>query len=235
MNDTTQQKELLVPVAERFHSLQGEGLYTGTPMHFIRLAGCTVGKSLSNPSARAEVGNAEFPLLKTGAPSWLCHTYDGRRFWCDTDFGLKERIPLKDLLDDTWEKHICLTGGEPLAHIPLVIDIITQADRKHIQVHLETSGTIDFSHPKVWLTVAPKFGCLESMIRRADEIKILVDADFRLDTLPYGVHHHPLVWLQPVNNELSVDNDNLYRCINLLSTVPKWRLSVQLHKIFNWR
>ena len=35
---------MLYPVAEVFHSIKGEGFWTGVPMKFIRLAGCTVGK-----------------------------------------------------------------------------------------------------------------------------------------------------------------------------------------------
>jgi len=35
-------------VAERFKSIQGEGLYAGTPMAFIRFVGCSVGKKVCN-------------------------------------------------------------------------------------------------------------------------------------------------------------------------------------------
>src|SRR5712664_1804313 len=111
---------LLVPLAEHFHSIQGEGEWVGTPMHFIRLAGCSVGAR-----ATAEFYNhgfpqtpqpAELPILQDGSRASMCRTYDNRFFTCDTNFHLTEKVPLQNLLDETYEKHICLTGGEPLNH-----------------------------------------------------------------------------------------------------------------------
>jgi len=216
-----------LPIAELFHSLQGEGVWTGTPMHFIRTAGCSVGEPQENL----------FPILKTGKPAWLCHTYDGRAFWCDTDFQHGERITFDTLFSTTWEKHICLTGGEPLLH-KNIDEFVHEAARHHKRVHIETSGTIyrEFDPSlHVWITVSPKQGCLDSMINQADEVKLLVDKGFDLNKVPPIVLHHPIVYIQPVNDELAVNKDNLQLCLDILHAMPAWRLSVQLHKVFNWR
>jgi 7-carboxy-7-deazaguanine synthase len=37
--------EIHYPVMEHFYSVQGEGVHTGKPAYFIRLAGCDVGCS----------------------------------------------------------------------------------------------------------------------------------------------------------------------------------------------
>lgn len=222
------QQEILLPLAEEFHSLQGEGQYTGTPMYFVRTAGCSVGK-LVHESWETK------PILKTGAEAWRCHTYDGRPFWCDTDFNKHSMKSVDQIIKDTWERHICITGGEPLIHKKEVTDLIRCASACGIQCHLETSGTIEFWRPEVWLTVSPKKGVLDIMLRRADEIKLLVDENFDVAKLPDAVFHHPLVYIQPINGESQVDPYNLDRCLVLLRQQPSWRLSVQLHKIFNWR
>ena len=214
-----------LPIAERFHSLQGEGQWVGTPMHFIRLAGCSVGHlSLANP------------LLKTGAHAWQCHTYDGRPFMCDTDFNIKERIDIDDLLADTPEHHICITGGEPLVHRASVEVFIEATRPLGKQVHIETSGTIDWvPFGNTWMSVSPKHGCLESMCRRADEIKLLVDENFNLDKLPHYCFIHPKVYLQPINNETSLNMENVKRCLDIQKDNPKFRLSIQLHKVLGLR
>lgn len=223
------QQELHLRVAEDFHSLQGEGLYTGTPMHFIRLAGCSVGR----PQA-----DDVFPIkyLRSGRPAWNCCTYDGRPFQCDTDFGYKYKMTLEQVISTTWEKHICVTGGEPLNQGPAVKEIYNQFAGL---VHIETSGTIPFPFPYpkeyLWVTVSPKKGCLPEMIEKADELKLLVDKDFSLDKLPEGTLKHPLVFVQPVNRELGIDRENLQRCVEIVRLHPHWRISVQLHKVFNWR
>jgi 7-carboxy-7-deazaguanine synthase len=216
------------PVAEEFHSIQGEGRWTGTPMHFVRLAGCCVG----DPGVLGD-----FPMLKTGRTAWGCHTYDGRSFVCDTDFNLRKWMEFEEILDDTKESHICLTGGEPLIHGDKILDFIEKAGGHDICVHVETSGTIamDFPHMNVWLTVSPKHGALGYMISQADEVKLLVDKNFDLSKLPPAVLHHPLVYVQPINEELSVNKANVQRCFDILNANPHWNLSVQLHKFIGVR
>lgn len=204
-------------------------------MHFVRVAGCTVGKHPGTDSVAYEMGDGKFPILKTNNPAWLCHTYDGRPFWCDTDFGLRERLSIQDLLNDTWEHHICLTGGEPLNYD--LTEFILRASHKGIAVHIETSGTVDWTTSVVpaWITVSPKQGVLDSMIMRANEVKLLVDAEWSIDKVPPSIMEHPLVWIQPINDELDVDFNNVRRCLDVLKEMPKWRLSVQVHKLIKVR
>lgn len=226
----------IFPIAETFDSIQGEGLYTGTRMFFIRFAGCSVGKKI--------------PVSERGSlPIYAerCTTYDGRSFVCDTDFRTKETLAIDQLFDriPRGVEHICLTGGEPLIQplAPLLEHIGRETDYK---VHIETSGTVDIrktwpsytsgdSHSDygwLWLTVSPKFNVLPEMLKEANEIKLLVDDYFDLEKVPNEVKEHDLVYLQPINEEFSVNRDNLETCIKLLSDHPNWRLSTQMHKIW---
>jgi organic radical activating enzyme len=202
-------------------------------MHFVRLAGCSVGKAGSSTSLEGT-----FPILKTGREAWLCHTYDGRPFWCDTDFHFKEWWSFDKLLSDTWENHLCLTGGEPLIHMEKLVPFIDESLEKGVTVHIETSGTIDLLQPQppgLWISVSPKQGCTKNMIMKADEIKLLVDGEFNLQKVPLEIYAHPMVWVQPVNDEFMVRRDNYDRCMEILRQMPRWRLSVQLHKFLNIR
>jgi organic radical activating enzyme len=236
-----------IPLAERFHSIQGEGFWTGTSMHFIRLPGCTVG-----------VPTADAPML-TGPEkkaAWRCTAFSGEAFWCDTDFHRYLEEESEAIFKDTHERHICLTGGEPLMHRKVVDFFRTQCQIQNIQLHIETSGTIDMwweadLHPLTahgsndkrdpWLTVSPKKGWTPYMIRFAAEVKLLVHPSFDEASLDSMFRNHTRVYLSPINN---IGSGGLYhpdsgaaldRCFELLRLHPDWKLSVQLHKYLSVR
>jgi 7-carboxy-7-deazaguanine synthase len=226
---------MILPIAEHFHSYQGEGRWTGTPMHFIRTAGCSVGQHPEAVTWEIAKDN-NFPILKTGNTAYVCHTYDGRPFWCDTDFQKGEWLSVADLIDETWERHICLTGGEPFLLRDKLPELFERAKLKGVQIHVETSGTIAWLPPMpTWITVSPKVNYLKYMIGVADEIKLLVDKDFDYEKVPDDIKQRADVYVQPINNELSIDLDNLERCKNVTRIRPDWKISFQTHKFVNWR
>jgi len=113
---------------------------------------------------------------------------------------------------------------------------VSEARLKEKMIHIETSGTIWWEKPEtgVHLTVSPKLGCKEGMIRQADEIKLLVDSDFDPLKLPQ-IPEWQRVFIQPVNGMMAVDRQNLKKCLDLLKIYPHWRLSTQLHKLIGVR
>jgi len=177
----------------------------------------------------------EFPILKTGREAWRCHTYDGRGFWCDTDFQKGTPMDMRTLVDATWEDHICITGGEPLLHHKDLSELIEMAAAKMKFVHIETSGTVDWTPDPCWLTCSPKIGFLPRMVDQADEIKLLIDDGFDIAKVPTCIMQHPTVFIQPVNHELTLDQRNIEICRDILRREPHWRLSIQMHKAINWR
>jgi len=224
-----------LPIAETFHSLQGEGTFVGTPMFFIRLAGCPVGRPPSAVKA-----NGPLPILPTGEKAMACATWDGRSFWCDTDYNTHEQITDDDLIAECWEKHICLTGGEPLIHQKKLGRFQELARNREIQIHVETSGTVELLYDynirsQLWITCAPKINCLDSMIKTCDELKLLVDGRFHPDELTDSMRKHPNVFLCPVNDVSDVRFDNVERAMFWLQKFPHWRLSCQMHKFLRLR
>lgn len=249
------------PISEIFISPQGEGLYTGTLMAFVRLAGCPVGKPF--PKDYYSVHRTELERAKRTDPlpiyTEMCTLYDGRTFPCDTDYRVKERLTVDQIFDrirslekapqgtDFYTRHVCLTGGEPFIH---ELDDIYDACRARIvKLHVETSGTVPLKkaftrtsvYPvipraddqSIWITVSPKLNVLPEMIYQAKEIKLLVDNNFKLENLPPGIYQHPLVYIQPVNFEHEINPDNLRRVIKLQKKYPMWRVSLQLHKVLS--
>jgi 7-carboxy-7-deazaguanine synthase len=218
------------PIAEIFSSLQGEGLYVGTKMLFVRTAGCTVGK----PFTASE--KVLLPVLPSNGHE-KCTAWNGESFVCDTIYKTTEKLSVDEIISHlNGERIVCITGGEPLMHDlkPLIISLLN----KNIRTHIETSGTIAIESLKeigknsVWVTVSPKINYLESSLEHCDEIKVLVDRqtfnkkDFEFR---FGKYLHK-IWLQPVNEILEINRDNLQFCINLIDTYTEARLSIQIHK-----
>jgi 7-carboxy-7-deazaguanine synthase len=232
------ESNILYPVSEYFVSPQGEGIWSGTAMLFLRLAGCTVGKPYNREKYK------DLPVYTE-----QCTLYDGRKFPCDTDYRVKDRMTIEQILaiiPDNIER-VLITGGEPLMHKDLNT-LISYLFDKGKKVHIETSGTIDkYLISDIWISVSPKFNCYLSMLRRANEIKILVDKDFdvhkRIDTLEDGIikaislfdiAKKTPTFLQPVNFENEVNADNLQRCFDIQQEYGSiFRLSPQGHKLMS--
>jgi organic radical activating enzyme len=236
-------------IAERFKSVQGEGVYAGTPMAFIRFVGCSVGKSICSAC------DTDFEE----AVPWR----GGGKFTLEQLHGWAEPY-----------EHICLTGGEPLDQPELrhLISFFMQNSTE--MIHVETSGTTPeippgwnhydhvpeyFDRDRLWICVSPKPGFHEEWIDVADEVKVIMPGlgvlkhgvplpksrDFMQDgramtsEFPWPTLDDALRWaasgktvfLQPRNGRNDLDLVNLRLCQDIVAEHPELRLSVQLHKI----
>ena len=237
-----EEAEYRYPIAEWFTSQQGEGEFSGVIMSFVRLAGCTVGRPY--PKDYYSVHRVELDRAGRIDPlpiyTEMCTLYDSRTFSCDTNYKMNlGRMTAKEIASklDIKVKHACITGGEPMMH-PL-LPLIDEIHKLDIEVHIETSGTIPLemvfpsptTHLGVWLTCSPKFGVLPNVVNRADEIKLLVDENFDPSKLIPEIAAHRRLYLQPVNSEREISVSNLRLCMEWQKKNPKYRLSLQLHKI----
>jgi 7-carboxy-7-deazaguanine synthase len=219
----------LLPLSEIFASPQGEGVYSGTMMTFIRLAGCTVGK----PYSAEERESLALPIYQE-----KCTFADGRNFTCDTDYRVKMRMSVNEILDHVpgGIEHVCFTGGEPLMHQEKLIPLCKKLrERGHI-LHIETSGTILLDPFMLihWITVAPKFPVLPAMLYKAAEIKILVDSNFDPKKLPFDLiacSQIKPVYLMPVGDERTTIAENVKLCMEWQDNIPSLRIGMQLHKV----
>lgn len=217
------------PIAEKFKSVQGEGVYTGTPMAFIRLVGCSVGKKTCT-SCDTDFERV-FPHMGGGH-----FTASELRAWVDN------------------YKHVCITGGEPLDRdLKPLIDCF--ADDEGIEmVHIETSGTVAIPSwllPEVrsnqvdgrfvWLTVSPKPGWKRETVALADELKVILrglgdgPGWMSLDEALVWANTGIPTFLQPRNEKFNIDHHNLQEVVDLVNLYPQLRLSVQMHKFIQER
>jgi len=213
------------PIAEKFKAPQGEGIYTGTPMAFIRFVGCSVGKQICKNC------DTDFERISVGLGGGVFSTNDLSN-WA---------YPFE---------HICLTGGEPLDR-----DLSTLVDhflytRWLKTIHIETSGTkpipkwvYDGNTTKsTWLTVSPKPGYRQDAIVAADEIKVILHGlgdnedgwPTIKDALKWAEHGIP-VYIQPCNDKLMVNKNHMEEALSVVMEHPQLRLSCQLHKYLRTR
>jgi organic radical activating enzyme len=219
-------------VIEIFDSLQGEGYWTGTPMTFVRLAGCNA-PDLSLDCVR----------------------------WCDTagswDSLEGELLSAAAILERAHLPRMCLTGGEPLLQAEGVAELVAEAHRRGMRVHLETNGTIapppagpgsaagshavdfDLGESFDWTVVSPKppaYSVAPEWEGLIDELKLVVDRSMDAATAERlaGEHRGAIVSVQPLWDGRS-DRASQEKAVRLVLEHPEWRLSLQTHKFLGIR
>ena len=137
-------------------------------------------------------------------------------------------------------EHVILTGGEPA--LQLTAPLLGQLKRAGKIIHIETNGTVrladDVAAHIDWITVSPKFGMIPE-IQRIDELKVVFDMNHtdHIDRLA-GVRatDDQCYYLQPCDRNDAVYNErNLAACIDYIRRNPRWKLSLQLHKLLGIR
>jgi len=222
-----------LPINEIFHSLQGEGYFTGTPALFIRLQSCPVGCPWCDTKHTWEKNDDRIIPFD----AMLNKTVDADT-WSDT--------PLQTLVDyivKAKEQLVVITGGEPCLYD--LTELTTAVLGMDKRVQIETSGTEDIrANMATWITISPKIAMpggrkvLMGSLYCADEIKMPVGkpADIvvlleLLKTLDEFAQDRPeLIYLQP----LSQSPKATQLCIEM-AREHGWRLSAQLHKYLEVR
>jgi organic radical activating enzyme len=237
---------ITLPIAEVFTSVHGEGFWAGTPMTFVRLAGCTVGKMVG----QGRTGDFELlPILPTGRKASQCTTFDGRTFPCDTDYSLTAQLSVEKIISliPNHIKHICITGGEPLMHAERLKPLVSTLILDGLQVHFETSGTIDppvgwKTTRHIWWACSPKANYLPFFIQRiADEIRVMVDQDIMIEDIAKllnGVKSSTHIYFAPLSrqdNVMEFDPLSMQNAMKLVENFPGSRISIQMHKVLGVR
>jgi organic radical activating enzyme len=188
-------------------TLQGEGAHAGRAVVFLRFAACN--------------------LACTG---------------CDTDFspeGAQRYSPDEILarlraLDTGVTRRVIVTGGEPTLQWDEPLSTVIRG--AGFRVHMESNGTRRLAGAVDWLTISPKPQHHPTSIvladgLPADELKVVVDDTVDEAVLDgyaarYRCEHY---FLQPWMDDRYAQT--LAKTIALVHARPRWRLSIQVHKI----
>ena len=203
-------------VKEIFYTLQGEGANTGRPAVFCRFAGCNLWSGREADRASAVCRFCDTDFVGTDGPG-------GGKF--------PDAVALAHAVVATWpgagggRRFVVCTGGEPL--LQLDADLLDALHAAGFEVAVETNGTVEPPPGIDWLCVSPKAGA-PLVVRGGDELKLVypqADADpSRFEKLEFGEF-----FLQPMDGPARAANTAaaLRYCLEH----PRWRLSLQTHKL----
>jgi len=203
-------------VKETFYTLQGEGAQTGRAAVFLRFAGCNLwsGREADRASAICQFCDTDF--ADTNGPG-------GGKFTLAAD--------LAAAVAETWPtanaeaRFVVCTGGEPLLQMDeFLIDALHAHD---FEIAVETNGTIAAPPGLDWICVSPKAGA-ELKQRTGDELK-LVYPQTGAEPAAFESLQFRHFFLQPMDGPHREANTQaaLQYCLNH----PRWRLSLQTHKL----
>jgi 7-carboxy-7-deazaguanine synthase (Cx14CxxC type) len=203
-------------VKEIFYTLQGEGAHTGRAAVFCRFAGCNLwsGREADRPSAICQFCDTDF--ADTNGPGGGTFTLAA-----DLAAAVLEAWPA----DATGARFVVCTGGEPLLQMDeFLIDALHAHD---FEIAVETNGTIAAPRGLDWICVSPKAGT-ELKQRTGDELK-LVFPQPNADPAAFESLAFRHFFLQPMDGPSR--EANTQAALRYCLAHPRWRLSLQTHKL----
>lgn len=202
-------------VKEIFLTLQGEGAQAGRRAIFCRFAGCNLWSGREEDRATAQC-----------------------RF-CDTDFvgtdgagggKFADGAALAAAIAACWgdgaeRRYVVLTGGEPMLQVDdALVDALHAAG---FEIAIESNGTLPV-HPGIdWVCISPKAGT-DVVQRQGDELKLvwpqagIAPSDF----IGWNFVHF---LIQPLDQRDGTQDTKA--ALDLALSDPRWRLSLQTHKL----
>lgn len=205
-------------IKEIYFTQQGEGSNTGRDFVFVRFSGCNLwsGKEKNRKSA-------------------ICQ-------FCDTDFygtdgingGVYSAKQLIEKIKSLWVSRddniaVVLTGGEPLLQVN--DELVAALKQEQIYIAVETNGTLDVPDHIDWICMSPKANT-EIKLKKGNEIKIIFPQE-SLDPEKFSLFDFSEFYLQPMDSNKY--QENLNATITYCQKNPKWKLSLQTHKILGIR
>jgi 7-carboxy-7-deazaguanine synthase len=200
-----------------FYTLQGEGANTGRPAVFCRFAGCNLwsGREEDRASATCQFCDTEF----VGTDG-----LGGGRF--------RSAGELARVVSGHWpgppslgSPFVVCTGGEPL--LQLDDALVTALHEQGFEIAVETNGTVLPPRGLDWVTVSPKAGA-ELLLRSGQELK-LVFPQVGLPPETFEKLDFRHFFLQPMDGP-DIEA-NIRHALRYCLENPRWRLSLQVHKI----
>jgi 7-carboxy-7-deazaguanine synthase (Cx14CxxC type) len=202
-------------VKELFLTLQGEGAQAGMRAVFCRFAGCNLWSGREEDRAAAVCRFCDTDFVGTDGPG-------GGRF--------ASAEALADAVLAAWgpspvNRLVVLTGGEPLLQLdPPLIDAL---HTRGFRIAVESNGTIRAPAGIDWLCISPKADA-EAVQRSGDELKLVFPQPALMpDAVEGWDFRHWFV--QPMDGPDQAAN--VQAAIRWCLDNPRWRLSLQTHKL----
>ena len=216
-------------VKEIFYTLQGEGANVGRPAVFCRFAGCNLWSGREADRASA-----------------VCT-------FCDTEFVGTDGIgggkfasadALAGAVASYWpvahaqDRFVVCTGGEPALQLDAAL--VESLHARDFSIAIETNGTLPLPQGIDWICVSPKSDAA-LVVTSGDELKLVYpQARAMPERFAELAFDHFLI--QPMDglacdgvDPLVTRKTNTERAVEYCLSHPRWRLSMQTHKLLGIR
>ena len=202
-------------VKECFLTLQGEGVQSGSRAVFLRFAGCNLWSGREQDRATALCSFCDTDFVGTNGEG-------GGKFQTADDLA----VQVESLWGESREARlVVITGGEPMLQLDEAL--VDALHARGFRVAVETNGTLAAVPGLDWICVSPKAGT-QVVQRRGNELKLVwPQRGIEPKELERWAFDHFLV--QPMDCEQR--EEALAAAIKLAMARPKWRLSLQAHKV----
>jgi 7-carboxy-7-deazaguanine synthase len=202
-------------VKECFLTLQGEGVQSGSRAVFLRFSGCNLWSGREQDRAGAQ-----------------CRFCDTDFVGTDGDAGGKFRSAeeLAAHVESLWGEEadrrlVVITGGEPMLQLDEAL--VAALHGRGFRIAVETNGTIPAISGIDWICVSPKAGT-DVVQRTGDELKLVWPQD-GIDPAELERWDFDHYLVQPMDCDLR--DEAVQAAITLAMERPKWRLTLQAHKV----
>ena len=201
-------------VKEIFLTLQGEGAQAGRRAVFLRFAGCNLwtGREQDRADAKCTFCDTDFVGMDG---------VNGGRF-ADAD-ALADKVAA--LWSEGDNRLVVITGGEPLLQLDAAL--IDALHVRGFEIAVESNGTIAAPPGIDWLCVSPKAD--NPLVQRSgNELKLVWPQD-GIDPAELLAHDFEHFLIQP--KDCAARDEALSAGIDYVMKHPRWRLSLQTHKL----
>lgn len=152
--------------------------------------------------------------------------------FCDTEFESGKDYTLNEILEYISQfncKNIIWTGGEPT--LQLNESMITFFKDAGYYQSLETNGSNEIPKGFDFICCSPKVAehVLRKKVKKVNELRYVRN---KTQSIPIPQIEADYYFLSPEFNGDKMNYESLNNCINLIKENPKWRLSIQQHKIW---
>ena len=204
---------------EIFYTLQGEGYHAGRPAVFCRFTGCNLWTGREHDREKAICRFCDTDFVGTGP--------DGGKFATADD--------LADRVASAWpggdRRYVVCTGGEPL--LQLDAPLVEALHARGFEVAVETNGTQLPPAGLDWICVSPKAAAPLRLVN-GDELKLVfpqAEPEAQPERFEGLAFRH--FSLQPLDGPDVDQNTRL--AVKYCLEHPRWRLSLQTHKLLGLR
>ena len=206
-------------IKEIFYSIQGEGYYSGRPAVFCRFAGCNLWSGKEEDRKKATCSFCDTDFLGTDGPEGGIYENAGQLSQCIAKLWPQSED----------HRFVVCTGGEPLLQTDSAL--VDALHREGFEIAVETNGTISVPPGIDWICVSPKSHA-KVLQTSGHELKLVYPQD-GAEPRQYEKLDFRHFFLQPVDGPGR--DSAVMQTLAYVLAHPRWRISLQLHKILGVR